>query len=178
MVVNDKYQFIFVHVPKAAGTSITQALKRIPGNSSSVSKATKHETINEYLQRCDNRSALLRALRRDPRPYFRFGFVRHPWLRLASLYVYMTEQRPRAEIDSVGSFREFIFEIRKEESWVSGLHSMRQQVEYFQCPPGTLAMDFVGHYETLADDLNSLLGRLGMDFDIPHLNRSADVWRR
>ena len=44
MVVNDRYGFVFVHVPKVAGSSISDALRALPGDRRDLQKSgTKHE---------------------------------------------------------------------------------------------------------------------------------------
>jgi len=175
MVINTVYRFVFIHVPKAAGTSVAAALAGIDGNHTGWLAHTKHETLAEFRQALAGRlSSQDRALGLDPSAYWCCAFVRHPWDRLASLYRYLLEKRPRAEIDRVTSFKHFIMLAGEQERWVKELHSMRQQVEYFTTPHGMLDLDYLGHYEHLADDLQNLGRRLGCVLSIPHLNRSAN----
>ena len=54
MIINNKYKFIFVHVPKSAGTSISCTLHELEGNNDKVSELGgdsggfyKHLTLNE-----------------------------------------------------------------------------------------------------------------------------------
>lgn len=48
MVINEQYGFVFVHVPKTGGSSLTQTLTQLDGNRPDWgSQSTKHETANE-----------------------------------------------------------------------------------------------------------------------------------
>ncbi len=171
MVINDHYKFIFVHVPKAAGTSVMQAMQRLVGNNTRLLAKTKHETLAEFMQNWQARNDGANDI--DPLGYFRFAFVRNPWVRMHSFYTYLVEVRPRHEIDTVSSFKDFLLQSQNRESWINGLHSMRQQVEFLTDTTGAFAMDFVGHYEHLHDDLKGIGERIGVDMSIPHLNRSS-----
>jgi hypothetical protein len=171
MVINDHYRFIFIHVPKAAGTSLMQALQRLEGNNSRLLAATKHETLGEFMVNWQARSGGAADI--DPLSYFRFAFVRNPWVRMHSFYTYLVEARPRPEIVTVKSFKDFLQQSRDSRSWINGLHSMRPQLDFFTTTTGEFAMDFVGHYEHLQDDLSDIGGQIGVEIQIPHLNKSS-----
>ena len=45
MIIDQRHRFAFVHVPKTAGTSVSLALKALPGNRTALARAgAKHET--------------------------------------------------------------------------------------------------------------------------------------
>ena len=48
MVVNTFYRFLFVHVPKAGGTSVAATLSMLDGNHTGWIAKTKHETLAEF----------------------------------------------------------------------------------------------------------------------------------
>jgi|GEM_PF-1552656 len=175
MVINTAHRFIFIHVPKAAGTSVAAALSGLDGNHTGWLARTKHETSTEFFAAFPSRQSTRdHEMGLNPASYFCCAFVRHPWSRIASLYRYLVERRPRSEIDRVDSFKHFITLARDQEPWIKGLHTMRQQVDYFTTHCGMIELDFLGHYEHLADDLQSLGQRLGQVLSIPHLNRSSN----
>jgi len=106
MVINTHYKFVFVHIPKAAGTSVMECLSALEGNNRSWLAKTKHETLAEFEKGLEERQTPEeRKLGFDPGTYFRFGFVRNPWDRMASFYRYLVEQRPIKEIESATSFK-------------------------------------------------------------------------
>ena len=176
MIINDHHRFIFLHVPKAGGTSLTESLAALPGdNRALVSPWTKHETLAQLIAAWPARCAEHGGVATGPLDYAVFGFVRHPWERMVSLYRYLVEQRPRPEIDGVSSFEEFLYRAEAGETWIRGLHSMRLQRDFFLLPDGSLHEDFIGHYERLADDLNEVGSALGLPvLRLPHRNRSSN----
>jgi hypothetical protein len=176
MVVNTAHRFIFIHVPKAAGTSLAAALACLSGNRTDWLARTKHETLAAFLAAIPHRiTPRDRELGLDPRTYSRCAFVRNPWDRLASLYRYLVEQRPRPEIDGVGSFRHFLMLARDRTPWVTGLHSMRQQIDFLSQPDGALEVAFLGHFEHLPEDTLRLGTCIGAPLLLPHLNRSSNA---
>lgn len=182
MVVNVARRFIFIHVPKAAGTSLTAALAALPGNHTGWLASTKHETLAEFQAAVGARmSEAEKSAGIDPAEFFTCGFVRNPWDRMASLYRYLVDRRPRPEIDSVRSFKDLLLQARDGVAWIRGLHSLRQQVDFFTLPTGERRLGFLGHVELLQEDAAALSARLGCDLQVPELNRSrnaTDDYRR
>ena len=182
MVVNIVRRFIFIHVPKAAGTSLAAALAALPGNHPMWLAKTKHETLAEFQDRVAARMTTAeRAAGLDPRTFLTIAFVRNPWDRMASLYRYLVEHRPRPEVDSLHSFKDLLLQARDGVPWIRGLHSMRQQLDYFTMPNGACQLGYLGHTEHLAEDAAAIAARLGCPLEIPRLNQStnaADDYRR
>ena len=173
MVINDKYRFVFFHVPKAAGTSVTHALLALAGNNDRLVAETKHETLGQLSAAWRKRRSPSFKVNLDE--YFRFGFVRNPFVRMHSFYTYLKEKRPRPEIESIPSFRHFLQQSCDPISWINGLHSMKPQLDYFTTADRSLEMGFVGHFEYLHEDLRSIESHLGVEIPIRHLNRSSSA---
>ena len=175
MVINNSFRFVFVHVPKAAGTSMRSALKRLDGDeTSAIAPRTKHETLYQVRAAWPDRVGAASDALDD---YFVFGFVRNPWERMVSLYHYLVERRPRKEIDGVDSFAHFLRLVGEEEPWVVGLHSMRVQVDFFRPQSDSQPhADFVGHLEHLHEDFDWLCQRLELpdSLVLEQLNRSSN----
>jgi len=175
MVINTHYKFIFVHIPKAAGVSIMKCLSKMKGHNTRWLAKTKHETLSEFYQEVNLRRNLAdRILGRKPQNYFRFGFVRNPWDRMSSFYRYLVEKKPRKEIHSVESFKDFLLQVRDDAPWIKTLYSMKPQVDYFTLDDNTLHIDFLGHFEHLGDDLRIIAEHIGSPLTLPHLNRSTN----
>jgi hypothetical protein len=176
MIINDHHRFIFLHVPKAGGTSLTESLAALPGdNRKLVSPRTKHETLEQLVAAWPARCMEAGGGVGDPLAYSVFGFVRHPWERMVSLYRYLVEQRPRSEIDGVRSFEDFLLRAESGETWIRGLHSMRRQRDFFLLADGRLHADFIGNYEHLTDDLAEFGAVIGLPpLTLPHRNRSSN----
>ncbi|MBW7863806.1 MAG: sulfotransferase family protein [Candidatus Hydrogenedens sp.] len=179
MVINSDKRFVFVHVPKAAGTSLAAVLAALPGNRPEwTNPQTKHETLPELLRECRGRWGFReRILVRNFRKYLAFGFVRNPWDRVASLHAYLCEKRPRKEIDAVESFDHFLRLADRGEPWILGMHTMRPQMDFFPRAFNAFAAVFVGHYEHFQEDLATVTGRLGVAVELPRLNVSSNSRR-
>ena len=95
-----------------------------------------------------------KELSKEITSYFKFGFVRNPWSRMYSLYRYLDESRPRKEIDTIRSFKNFLVLSEAGEKWINKLHSMRSQLDFFVDEHNTINVDFLGHYEFLQEDFN------------------------
>jgi hypothetical protein len=180
MVINDRRQFIFVHVPKTAGTSMMSALAKLPGNNRRWLANTKHETLAAFFAQWRQRQTLWdRLRRRSPETYRTFAFVRNPWDRLSSLYRYMKEYRPIEQADRVRSFAEFVDLAADGVEWIVNWHTMRLQTDFFtladEAGGRTMRLNFLGHFEHLLEDLAELSRRLGTRIDLPHENSSTNA---
>ncbi len=150
---------IFIHVPKAAGTSVALALfGHDPG----------HYTALDYRNRNPGRF----------RAYFKFGFVRNPWDRLLSTYVYAfkhTRIYPNNQVSFIvefPTFESFIME------WVNPKNIRRNyfmlpQVDYLCDRRGNLIVDFVGRFENLEEDFEALCSRLQVSATLPMVNATT-----
>lgn len=159
---------IFIHVPKAAGTSISLALY---GGNIGHRRAADYERIS----------------RREFGRYYRFGFVRNPWDRLVSAYEFarsggtdFVEPIPNSDYDSpvFSSFDRFVGE------WLVGADLEALDVVFqpqwsFVCDRrGELLVDYIGRTESLEDDLGAVEQALGRTIQPERLNqtdRSVDV---
>lgn len=125
MIINTQYKFIFVHIPKTAGTSIMRSLEGIEGNNRRWLANTKHETLAQLNANIGARLSLKdRLLGQTPKDYFNFGFVRNPWDRMASFYQFLVEKHPRSEIDTVSCFKDFLIQAQDGVEWIQELYSM------------------------------------------------------
>src|SRR5258707_7699115 len=68
----DEFRCIFIHIPKTAGTSLSQAL---------FGRHSRHIPYIEYEK----------GNPRKFRQYFKFTFVRNPWDRLVSTYFFLKQ---------------------------------------------------------------------------------------
>lgn len=160
-------RFVFIHVPKTAGTSIGEALGL---------RGTTHATAREL-------KALLGA-RYDQ--LFSFAFVRHPWDRFVSLYHY-ARQAESHHHSATAPWRSRYgkhpdHDILKEASLheaaqllATGQLSVqwRPQHEWLHDAQGRCLVHFVGRMEQIARDWQSVAARIGVAGHLPEANRSA-----
>lgn len=79
MRISHRYKFIFVHIPKTAGTTISLSLDSFSDIHSTSSDPYRHHlTIKEISKRFNYTNN-----------YFTFAFVRNPWSRTVSWWHYI-----------------------------------------------------------------------------------------
>jgi hypothetical protein len=94
--------------------------------------------------------------------YFKFSFERNPWERMVSLYWW----RMRKERDAPPvPFRDFILAIASGDPDRMRAHRATKYSNWHIYTIGDeVAVDHLGRYETLADDLRSVLDKVGAPF--------------
>ena len=155
---------IFVHVPKAAGTSINRALYG--------------RTLGHY------RAADIH--RRFPVLYersFVFAFVRNPWDRVLSAYrfavkgrtEYMGMRSPaRYRIAEFETFERFLCEWLAPRDLPQLDYVFQPQYPFVTDDEGERIVDFIGKVEEIGDHLKIVEKRLGRALELPHVNRTGD----
>lgn len=156
----DRYRCIFIHIPKTAGYSVTHGL---------FNEVTGHSTWQRYYM--TNPSKFRR--------YFKFAFVRNPWDRAVSSFHFlqaggMIEQDSKWAREHLHglSFSDFVRNWLNEDNVHTEVH-FRPQHAFIADDTGRIMMDFVGRFETLAADFDTVAGRLGLDVTLPKGNSSA-----
>jgi len=178
----DKYQCIFIHIPKTGGKSILKVLFGVD--------AGGHHPILDY-EIFDNHRF---------NTYFKFAFVRNPWDRLLSSYTYLKElsQNPdrflsayiylqksgKEHYDKIWSdmyladykdFESFVSALRNRKiasQILQGLH-FRPQYQFICDYRLNIKVDFVGKLENINDDFQYIADRLGINTKLTHLNKSG-----
>ena len=168
---------IFVHIPKAAGRSVEmyfinrlnldredqahreQMLLNDNDDQSRGTEKLSHLSAAEYVQ-CDYIS------QRDFDSYFKFSFVRNPWARLVSEYRYRN-------FLSHKSFKDFVMKKLPKPGWDDKYRHVMSQSEMLCDDRGRLLVDFVGKFESLQQDFDTVCEQLGFaDSQLPHINSS------
>jgi sulfotransferase famil protein len=193
MIVSHEHKFIFLKTKKTAGTAIEAALSELCGPLDVITpyreeseqerrgRAPQNYRIEHELK--PKRPLLRRLLRRPERyyhpsvgyyehmpaatvrayvgdevwrRYFKFAFDRNPWDRQVSWYLYKTKSKR-----SRPGFEQFMASRRR--AYVNNYEIYTLD--------GSLAVDFVGRYETLDQDLNKALELAGVGHvQVPRTN--------
>jgi hypothetical protein len=154
--------YIFIHIPKAAGSSIGNALigHDKPG----------HFSIQEYMSA--SQDFLLSK--------FTFTFTRHPVSRFISAYNYLTSA-PKNESDrrfakqvmsNYNGINGFILDFLTSDKLYSHIHFYPQT--YFLVCNDILAVDFIGRFENLTTDFDHVCTIIGKTAVLPHSNKTQD----
>ena len=152
---------IFIHIPKAAGTSINHALyKRTLG----------HYSIEEISNRFPK---LVNSV-------YTFSFCRNPFDRLISAYQFVKAGRTKHmgiqnpaqyNIPEFKTFDRFVCEWLSQRNPDSLDFVFRPQ-SLFVCIDDQIKVDFVGKVEDMATDIVEVENSLGRKLEIKKLNRT------
>jgi len=168
--------FIFVHIPKSAGTSIEKALIPI---------VSQHNDFKDFLEaeRCKfwlpgNKGLQHSKLRRYEQhfkldEYFKFAFVRNPWDRAISQIEYL-RSKAHAAIFAKKTIKEQIQVYCSTKSNIWGQDLGACQLDYLKDDSGKIKIDFVGRFESLGVDFIKICAMIGIDPvpNLPHIFNS------
>lgn len=169
--------FIFVHIPKCAGTSIEQVL---------IPVITPHRGFDDLPGETRNHhwmpgSQMLQhsKLRRYERhfelgDYFKFALVRDPWDRAVSQIEYLRSRG--AVIFNHPSFKENLRIYCQASTYAQGHDLSACQVDYLQTSTGTMGMDYVGRFESLPAAFAEICDKIGIT-PVPSLPHVFDSRR-
>jgi sulfotransferase famil protein len=198
MIVSHEHKFIFLKTKKTAGTSIELALSALCGDRDVITPLTE---IDEAL-RANGRGAQnwrLHGWWGSPRPFFKRRFLKFT-AEDYGFYNHMPAEQARALLDDDTAWRgyfKFAFDRNPWDRQVSFYHHRYRREE---TPPpfasfikgdararinnyeiysigGDVAVDFVGRYERLEEDLKHALGQVGLNLDQP-LPRAKTTFRK
>lgn len=154
---------IFVHVPKAAGTSIHNSLfGRLAGFG--------HSTAERYL-------SIYGPL--DYFSAFKFAFVRNPYDRFISSYEYLKQGGNNSNdsrfyedyMKSYASFDDFVLNGFAKSSAIQKHIHFRKQSDFLYSGKKCL-VDFVGRFENLEKDYIYIKSIVGSESDLKFVNKS------
>ena len=156
----DYYKCIFIHIPKAAGISIANALFKTYG--------AGHKKVVEY----KNIFPL-----KTYNKYYKFTIVRNPYTRLFSAYNFLKKgginSFDKAFNEKVlvnyNSFDDFVLNYLTPETIYSYIHLL-PQFEFLVDENDEINIDFVGRYENLENDFKTIKKKLNLNIQLPHLN--------
>lgn len=154
-------QAIFVHITKAAGTSTALSL---------FGALPYHYTAWQY-----------RVIfgRRAFDQYFKFTFVRNPWDRLYSAFSFLKnggwdeKDKLWAEknLANVSDFETFVLDWLTPERLNSHIHFW-PQTRFILDVKGQLLVNYLGYFETFAEDFEIIARRVNPDATLRHTNAS------
>lgn len=158
MVLSYRYKCIFIHVNKAAGTSIENVLRSKP------SMFRKH-----YMTAAMTKEFLGDEVWNDN---FKFAIVRNPWDKMVSMYNY------RRKIGFIKDSVTFDYFIRNLDSFAKGnseseitRNSIRtgNQLDYCADSDGNIILDHIGMFENLKKEWKYICNKIGCRATLPHV---------
>lgn len=184
MILSTSHNFLFVHIPKTAGTALTEALGPfgIGSNRSLWRSALRRLPVTEAPTRAHFRkheSALCIA-RKLTRPVYdgfhSFTVVRNPFDHAVSHFEFMKEFRIRkvAERIQAMTFEEYLHYRMKKPFWNDTFFARQPNQSWFVVDgDGKLMVDRVMYFETLQPDFDRLVSDLSLTgAELRHINRT------
>lgn len=195
-MISHKYKCIFIHIPKCAGSSIETALGHLDRHTGR--EGQDHRSIRIIKQplftpsafsSIDNIYELLSSLRYNTKKfsnyrnnftvtrkqfntYYKFTFVRNPWARAFSWYrnVMRDKNHQKAlKINDEISFKDFL---RK----YAGKGYLKPQTYWLKNYNGSIALDYIGQFENLADDFENVCKALDIrNISLPHKLKAPKI---
>lgn len=160
-VYNPQYcasKSIFVHIPKTAGTSVSEAL---------YGMQPWHHLARSYQQVDPQRFE----------EYFSFAFVRNPWDRALSIYKYARKisdspyRGPLTDIAGYDSFESFVMDWCEKEK-IQDHYFLRSQFSFVSIDDESVGIDFLGRFENIDEDFKEVCRNMGVDVALPKLNQA------
>ena len=168
MIVSHRHRFVFLHIPKTAGTSICVGLGLRSGETGGWVKdscvivgRTKHHIVPQEI----------------PENYFVFTFVRNPWDRILSYYMFRNDPR-NADRKSIHpkerkiSFKKWLQQLDKfkkyrriNRAFSIAISQQADIIENFAA--------YVGRYEFLERDIQFICKKVGMTTPVLQIVNSS-----
>ena len=158
MPINHKYKLCYVHIPKTAGTSITNLFEFKQGGHTKMSEISK------------------------PNNYLLFTVIRNPWDRFASAFYYscmkknmwhdnINNKTPHPDYLTLKDleFNEAIRKYYNKELNLTSLHFL-PMIHYLNDDLSKL--DLIIRYENLSEDICTLLKKIGLNKELTVMNSS------
>jgi hypothetical protein len=200
MIISHKHRFIFVKTLKTASTSMEVGLSMVLGPEDIITPASpdldaqrsrgvggqNYRLVHPDVPKIPLWRRILRRPERHYHPtvgyyehmpawqirrylgdatwnsYFKFAFERNPWDRQVSWYHYKTKSKTGRRKPT---FDQFNRDPKKARAANWDLYTI----------DGAVALDFIGRYERLVEDFETVLARLGLrgQVELPKVNVSS-----
>ena len=157
-MINHEHKCIFIHIIKTGGTSILNFFGQ---------ENVHHSFAKNYRQHINSEQW---------NNYFKFALVRNPWDKMVSQYFFI--QRSKNEQYEL-TFREFILSFKScpENEYINekgiAVKFNPIQLPWILDDDGNCLVDFVGRFENLQRDFNTICDKIGiLRQQLPHKNKS------
>jgi len=185
MLLSHKHNFLFVHIAKTGGTSVSDALKKyvwrdpyyIPQFiASKMSHMIKHKAGIKM----PRHAKVICAKEMLPHEFFdqlfKFTFVRNPWDLQVSSFHHIKRERPKF-LNGHTDFKSFMkHKLDPERPYQYHIDtSIELQSDYLIDLKGNVLIDFIGRYENLQEDFDHVCKTVGITpFQLPHKRKATD----
>jgi len=169
-ILNNTHKFIFVHVPKTAGTAVTQYFRWCGGEADVYVVEPEDVRLltsrgHPVLQKHSTAVEVRRAIGRDIfESYFKFSITRNPFARAVSTFRFLKYKFrgwPKSDVMSeFNSLEEFVTSDFFRSAGPGGI--FRPQIRWLANRKGKVIVDYMCRIETLDHDLANVTAKLGL----------------
>ena len=188
MLLSLKYNFLFIHIAKTGGTSVRSALRywkwadpyRIPlFICSKISGLSKHKLGAKFPRHAKAIAAKEMLPSETYQQLYKFAFVRNPWDLQVSSYFHLQRERPHL-VNHCQDFASFLrWKLDPERPYQFHIDtSIELQSDYLIDLHGNIIVDFIGRYESLAEDFEHVCKAVGIKCSgLPHKRQAKQRQR-
>lgn len=163
-----QHKCVFIHICKTGGSSVVTALHK------GVNAPPDHQLPHDIIERLPD----------IWREYFTFAFVRNPWDRFVSAFLYNT-RRGKAKGSKAKGIEKILPRYNYNFNKFMSIHGNERILKSFQFRPQTtwlwsrngkpLDYNFIGRYERLQEDFNFICEQIGLEeTQLIHRNASPN----
>lgn len=171
-MISNKRKFIFVHIPKTAGTSISEAIRDIPGcNSPRVSELFEPRSSRVWRFRKHEKATGYRAILGDKLfdQYYSFAVVRNPWDMMVSSYHWWVQKAIKfdafkADMNQGLAFSSFTNFIQSEYGSAMINEFRGNILDWISDDWGRIIVNKVCKFETLNQDWQQVCVEAGLPY--------------
>lgn len=149
--IDHNRKLIFLHPNRCGGKSIEQILWNRDPNIKTSDHHTSEQYVNKYGLKVWNE-------------YFKFGFCRNPWDRIASLYFYRKNNLNNFPFLDLRDYLDNGYKVFPRDFKPQSLYF------FYENRP----IDFIGKFENYEDSYNELKHKLGISNELVKLNSSKN----
>lgn len=176
MIYSKEKQFLFIHIPKTGGKSMSSVLAEYASHNTNfdhllVRKLTlkfgsfprlkiysRHEKLSQFESfTCKSEYSKL----------WKFSIVRNPYDRLVSLFLF---QQQYSEANNHKLIKNMTFD--DFVNWMNPWMKKTSMVSFIKNNDGKIDMDFIGRFENLNEDVNKIFEHLNIDKRLPYINKT------
>ncbi|WP_394128935.1 sulfotransferase family 2 domain-containing protein [Shewanella maritima] len=174
-MISFEHKCIFVHIPKVAGTSIERVIWPGERRTENLWMGFVDKFHNKYqtggLQHLLAKQIKLEVGNDIFEQFYKFSIVRNPWDKAVSQYTYMKKRPDLREFCGMSDdscFKSYLDLISQKQhvQWT-------KQTDFLLDDDGELLVNFIGRFEDLNDDVDRVFGHLGIEANLPHLNKGS-----
>jgi chondroitin 4-sulfotransferase 11 len=177
-MINHKHKYIFIHIPKTAGSSLEVAL----GGHGQLKCFTSFDHINkEPLQHLTANEIKNKLGKSEYNKYYKFSFVRNPFSRCVSEYFWwrgVGKKNKYGRKKCETSFTQWVHEdlpslIIENQSIDRLIKHNIEQHKFILDANNDKIVNFVGRFEKLQEDFNIVCDKIGIPRQkLPHTNQT------